>query len=115
MYGIDLREACYGQPKVGARRIFALVRGLPMGGALHKALHPDTFAWTHQDELLAIIAEILDHGNRLFLMANTKKGAKMPPPLEIARPGRPSRKELEKQRRKPSHQEVVDFFSRKGR
>lgn len=77
-------------------------------------MNPETFGWTYTEELLALIAEILDQSTRLFIMANSKKGTKPPDPLEIQRPGQPSRKEREKQvRRNPTHGEIVDFFRRK--
>lgn len=34
------------------------------------------------------MAELTDYGNRLFLMANSKKGTQAPKPIQISRPGR---------------------------
>jgi hypothetical protein len=51
---MDLRvEACVS----GCRRLWALIRGLPPGSAVHR----DGKMWSQQDELLATIIERGDH------------------------------------------------------
>lgn len=85
---MDLRQELWGDNPIGARRLEALINGLPPGSALHRAVDPDGWGagWTNQEELLAAICELIDTNNRLFLMANTKKNAKQPRPLHIPRP-----------------------------
>lgn len=46
--------------------------------------------WTNTDELLALLIEAVDLGNRMFLTANTKEGTKVPDPIVIQRPNRSS-------------------------
>lgn len=92
------------------------MKGLPQGGAFHRSLRPESFGWTHTDELLAVLAELVDYSNRLFMLANTKKGTKLPDPLQINRPGEDpqKRKDAAKNvKRKPTHEEVVRFFGGK--
>lgn len=43
--------------------------------------------WDTKTELLATIAELIDQNSRLFIMANSKQGAKPPTPIKIPRPG----------------------------
>ncbi|MGH2651761.1 MAG: hypothetical protein ACRDHK_11190 [Actinomycetota bacterium] len=52
-YGVDLREALWGSGALGVRRLAALLRGLPRGGAVHRALDPQGWDWSHGDEILA--------------------------------------------------------------
>ena len=85
-----------------------LVKGLPPGGALHRAIDPDGHGWSTKEELLAIMIEVLDHGNRLFFSANRAKGARMPDPIRIRRPW--ERSEDAKPRPKPTHAQVKRFF-----
>ena len=76
------------------RRLLALVQGLPPGGALDRAANPDTLGvgWGNQEELLAVIAELVDQGNRDFAVANARPGAGKRQPITIDRPGRRPRK-----------------------
>lgn len=55
---------------------------------LARELHPDTLGadWGTTEELLATALELIDLGNRQFLMANTKKGTRAPQPIKIRRP-----------------------------
>jgi hypothetical protein len=78
---------------MGARRMRALMDGLPAQCALHRAMDPKGWHWTNDTELLAVLAELVDQGNRYFVMAHTKEGERPPRPIEIRRPGqRPERK-----------------------
>lgn len=95
---------------MGVRRVLALIIGLPPGSAIHRALDPKGVGvgWTTQEELMAVLIEVMDYGNRLFYSANSKKGAKQPKPLYVPRPNR-SRK-----RRKASSQDMKAIFAQKG-
>ncbi len=73
---------------MGARRLAALINGLPLDSALVRSYDPDRLGrgWDLQTEMLAIVAELIDRHDRHFLMANTKRGTTIPKPLYIARP-----------------------------
>ena len=70
------------------RRLAGLVAHLPPGCALHRALDPEGYGadWSHREELLALLIEVLDRHDRHFIEANRKKGAKRPKPIHIPRP-----------------------------
>lgn len=70
------------------RRFESLLGGLPLDGALARSLDPERLGvgWTRTDDFLALISELLDHGNRQEFAFNTKKGTKIPPPIFIPRP-----------------------------
>lgn len=89
-YSLDLRAALRD---FGMRRIRALVKGLPPGSAFHRSIDPEWWSWDGQHELLAVIAELLDGANRMYLMAHSKKGAAKPQPIKIPRPYSPKPKE----------------------
>lgn len=87
---------------MGSRRIEAMVNALPIDSATVRAYDPE-FAgrgWDTKTELLALIAEVVDQHQRLFYMANAKKGTPVPKPLHIPRPG-------ESLRQKPSSVEAM--------
>ena len=42
--------------------------------------------WGYSEELLAVLIEMLDRGQRWWFRAHTKKGSQPPPPVEIWRP-----------------------------
>ncbi len=42
--------------------------------------------WSPTAELLALVAEVIDHGNRMFFRANTDKDTAQPQPLKVRRP-----------------------------
>lgn len=64
-----------------------LISGLPpTGTAIARATGGDIPGWGNAEELLALIAELLDGGNRMFFSAHTKKGTTAPKPLEVRRP-----------------------------
>lgn len=42
--------------------------------------------WDLKAELLASLIEVIDYGNRNFIMANSKKGTKPPQPIRVPRP-----------------------------
>lgn len=63
--------------------------------------------WTNNEELLAVIAELVDSLIQLFYAANTRKGAKPLTPLRIPRPGRE-----EPLKPKPTPTDLRRFFGR---
>lgn len=87
VYGIDLRHACYGTDRIGGRRLLALVRGLGPRSALGRA-HNQGQDWSTMEDLLSLLAELVDQGNRMFFAANRGKNAdRIPEPIQISRPG----------------------------
>lgn len=94
-----LTEALWGEQAVGSRRLQSLISGLPPTSALARDMNPDTIGsdWGNTQELLATALELIDVGNRQFVMANSKKGAKAPKPIKIARPW-----EIKKEPKRPA-------------
>lgn len=45
-------------------------------------------SWTNTDELLAMLIEVVDRGDRWFFQANSEKGTELPEPIVITRPGK---------------------------
>lgn len=103
-YGLNLAQACYGASPLGTRRLMALLRGLPQESNFQRELNPDT-GWGYQEELLALLAELMDYGNRLFYAAAPFKSKKKMEPIKIPRPGGEKR-----EKKKPSHEEIMRFF-----
>lgn len=73
------------------RKFEALLDGLPLDGSLARSLDPYRagVGWTRQDDFLALLAELLDYGNRQYFAFNVKKGTKIPQPIFIPRPQEP--------------------------
>lgn len=60
--------------------------------------------WTNTEELLAVIAETVDRGNRNFATVFSKRGSGSPKPLKIPRP-------YERKTRRPATSEdLVEMF-----
>lgn len=76
------------------------MNALPRDSATVRSLDPDYAGtgWDTNTELLAVIAEIIDQHSRWFYMANSKKNAKQPKPLNIPRPGKVEIKPPEKKK-----------------
>lgn len=89
-----LSEAVWGEQAIGVRRLHSLISGLPPTSALARELYPDTVGadWGVTEELLATALELIDLGNRQFLMANSKSGTSAPKPIRITRPWESSTK-----------------------
>ena len=64
------------------------MEGLPLDGALARSIDPERtgVGWGRQEDLMALIAELIDHGNRQLFAFNVKKGTKIPDPIFIQRP-----------------------------
>ena len=103
-YSIDLRGACYGASPLGSRRLMTLLRGLPPDSNLNRVLYPDA-EWGYNEELLALLAELMDYGNRLSYAVAPFKHKKKQEPIRIPRP---HQRLVEKP--KASHEEIVAFF-----
>lgn len=84
-YGLDLRDAIWGENAMGARRFMALVQWLPKDAAFFRAQNP-SWEWDQDTELLAELIEVMDVGNRMYYEANTDKTAKQMKPVKIQRP-----------------------------
>lgn len=83
-YQTDLTDALWGPAPLSARRLSALVKGLPPGSAVGREL---SAGWGVTEELLATLIEVVDRGDRWFYSAHSPPGARMPEPLVIPRPG----------------------------
>lgn len=95
------------------RRLLVLTKGLPRAGAFHRSLDPESWDWGFAEELLAVLTEVVDYGNRLFFAANAQPHTQMPAGIVIRRPG--VAEEPPPPAPKPSHEEVIDFFARANR
>lgn len=73
-------------------------------------LDPEGWSWGVAEYLLAAAVEQIDAGNRLFLMANVKKGTRIPEPVEIPRPG--VQREKQEVERMSTKAEMLAFFSK---
>lgn len=109
---MDLRLACYGPEPVGCRRLLTWLRQLPPGSPLHRSADPEGASWSTTDELIALVAELVDLSNRLFVQANSKKGAPAPKPIEIRRPWHTERAKQKHPRRAATAEEIRAFFVR---
>lgn len=86
-YGLDLRQALWGAPRTGVRRLLALVKGLPSDSATSRSVNTGGEPWSMQDELLAALVEMVDQSNRMFFSAHAKEGTTVWDPVQIRRPG----------------------------
>lgn len=98
---------------VSARRLRALVEGLPLESKTARALGAHKPGDPTGAELLAldlgaIIAERIDASNYLFVKAHTRKGTVVPEPKKIPRTWRATEEDGPK--RQSSPEEVRAFF-----
>lgn len=107
-YGLDLGLALWGPEPVSYRRLSVLVRGIPAESALGFSTGGYRPGWGATEELLALVAEVIDHGNRLFFKAHSKRGAQQPKPLKITRPADPL--EEPKKRRPATSEDLREMF-----
>jgi hypothetical protein len=112
-YGIDLPVALWGPEPVTYRRLAVLVRGIPAESALGVACGGYRPGWGATEELLALVAETIDHGNRLYFKTHSKKGAQQPKPLAITRPPDPN--EEPPTRRPATSEDLVAMFGAAAR
>lgn len=94
------------------RRLHSLISGLSPSGALAREMFPDTVGadWGNAEELLASVSELIDLGNRQFVLANSAKGTKAPKPIKITRPW-----EVKKTKRIATPEEVAQLMGGEGR
>ena len=86
-YGIDLRDALYGDKRIGARRLQALINGLSPKSATMRKVSFNSQEWGPVEELLAVLIEMVDMQNRMFYAANfDTKTNKVWKPVEVPRP-----------------------------
>lgn len=71
---------------MSARRLSALVTGLPAGGNFDVSQRGAAALWTTDHELAALNVEMLSGFVRLFVQANSKRGAQLPDVLRVPRP-----------------------------
>ena len=77
---------------MGCRRLEALINGLPptSSSALARELNEGIrIGWGFNEELLTALIEVLDVGNRNFLLANGVKMHQLPKAVYINRPLQP--------------------------
>ena len=87
-YGIDLREALYSEDeskRIGMRRLSNLVAGLSPRSTTFRKVYGDGSEWGSAEEILSVIAELIDVLNRLTYSAATGKTPNWKP-LRIPRP-----------------------------
>lgn len=94
---------------MSARRLLVLVAGLPHDSAVNRAVVPER-AWPAYaaEELLAVLVELVDEGNRLFGAAHSKEGRPHRKPVEVLRPA--DIIERAKPRRQSTPEELARFF-----
>lgn len=107
-YGIDLREALYGDNPVGGRRLTALINGLSPGSATMRRINSGGKQWGQMEELLAVLCELIDLNNRMYYTANfdTKKDPVWDP-IEIPRP---RDEDVTPKSKTSDTEEVLSFF-----
>lgn len=88
---------------MGARRLLALIRGLPRDSATLRTVGTP---WGFTEELLAILAEQVNWGNLLYHHVHFK--GPHPEALKIRRPGE------EKKRKTASPEQLAAFAKRRG-
>ena len=65
-YGIDLRDALWGDSPVGGRRLTALINGLSPRSATMRRLQYGGSEWGNVEEMLATLIEQMDMANRMY-------------------------------------------------
>lgn len=107
-YGLDLPGLLWGPEPVTYRRLAVLVRGIPAESALGVSAGGYRPGWGATEELLALLAELVDLGNRTFYRVHSKRGAQQPKPLKIPRPTEDE--EPRKKRRPATSDDLVEMF-----
>lgn len=85
---------------------------VPLDGAVGLKLEaPAAIGWQNGEELLALVAELLDQANRLYFVAHTKKGTPVPTALEVPRPERTARQtDPVRPKRNATSEELAEMF-----
>lgn len=81
-YGLELAVALYGPDPLTWRRIRSLVANLPPDSAFGRQ-----GGWSVSEHLLGTTVELLDDVRRIGLIAGRVPVNKLPPPIDVHRPG----------------------------
>jgi len=100
-----LADDLWGTNKLSIRKIFNLLKWLPVDAALWRS---NKTAWTTTDELLATLIEVNDAQLRAFIQANSKPNSKKIDPIVIERPNGTDAKESKK---RTSLKEIINTGS----
>jgi hypothetical protein len=84
-YGLHLGKEIWVN-HISGRRMMALVTHLPPDSALHRAMEPKAWGWGHEEELLAVLCELVDRHDRHYVAAHRKDGKAPGEPLRVNRP-----------------------------
>jgi len=96
---------------MSVRRLRNLVTAIPPESSFGLAMGAYRPGWSNAEELLAIIAELVDQNTRMFVIANSKKGTQAPKPIDIQRPTRVTDAEAkEPKRRQATPAELRAWF-----
>jgi hypothetical protein len=95
---------------MSVRRLANLCANLTPGGPVDRSADPEGYGsgWTTQEELLALIAELVDYGNRNFVQVNSKPHSPAPKPIKITRPS--DQREQMQPKRQATIEEMKAFF-----
>jgi hypothetical protein len=89
-YHLELAELVFGGESVPLRRLRNLIVHLPPDSAFVRTVAPRLPAtpapWSTGDNLLALIAELVDANTRAFISAYSKPNSPAPKPIKIPRP-----------------------------
>lgn len=107
----------WGPAPISARRLRALVVGIPLDGNVGREIgDPRATGWGNVEELLAALVEVSDAGNRLFFKAHAKKGTQAPKAIKVPRPERATGEtEPVRRKRQATSEELRAFFGGSAR
>ena len=93
------------------RRLWVLIAGIPPDGSALARACGQRVGWGNTEELLKVLCELVDAGNRSFHRAHTKRGAQQPKPLELIRPWEVTEDKATGKRKRPAtSRELKAFF-----
>jgi len=109
-----LRTLLYGPNPWGARRLWNLVKWLPLDSPLARSQDPlgAGLGWSTTQELLAQIAEVADVTNVILMQVYGEKNSRVRKPIHIPRP-----RDIGKEKDKPvmsSEAEIEAFMAVDG-
>lgn len=103
----------WGPVPISGRKLRALLKGLPLDGALGRRLEaPEAIGWTAVEELLAQTVELIYETNRILVYVNTdKKKRQRIPDHKVPRPKLAAAlAEPPAPKRPANSQEIARFF-----
>lgn len=86
-YLIDLPVALWGPEPITARKFRSYLLALPLESALLTQARPERIGWGNAEELLATLVELSHATWRVLVTVYSEKGASVPEPLRVPRPG----------------------------